>query len=332
MKEDYKCPCQEVDPDNFITNEEVRHLIENRDNYKFQQQDYFRLDNCIHCNDCGTSEERFILKHKFLTDGNSIDGLDINIDNIERYKTPFIRNKNRIKIPNAVSKESNTLLYFGCFTTVKTPEYGSSIMKYLLSKKIDSFILEKEDCCGYPILCTGALESYNYLVENNLEKFKAKGIDTVITVCPSCFMVFNKHYSQYGIKIRYFTEYLEPSKFKKSGNLVIQHACPLKNGEIPFIVEHVEKIYKHCGYILIDSIPQDCCGGGVDHQLRTDVSEAIALKRIEDFKGLNNLSKLLPDVPNYIITYCPDAYWIIKVFGRKKKIEFRLKNMCELLL
>ena len=30
--------------------------------------------------------------------------------------------------------------------------------------------------------------------------------------------------------------------------------------------------------------------------------------------------------------YCPDAYWIIKVFGRKQGIDFNLKNMCELLM
>jgi len=332
MKEDYKCPCQEVDPENFITNEEVKTLLKNKDSYKFEQQDYYRLYNCIHCNDCGTSEERFILKQKFLTDGNIIEGLNETISNLERFKTPFIKNKSRIKIPETVAKESNTLLFFGCFTTVKTPQYGSNIMKYLLSKNIDFCILEKEDCCGYPILCTGAIDSYEYLVKSNLEQFKAKGIDTIITVCPSCFMVFKKHYQSNGVKIRYFTEYLKPSKSLKSGNLIVQHACPLKNGEIPNITEQIEKIYSISGYNVLDSVPQDCCGGGIGHQLRTDISEAIALKRMDDFKCLRTQFKYLPNIPNFIITYCPDAYWIIKVFGRKQGIDFNLKNMCELLM
>ena len=62
MKEDYDCPCREIDPDHFITNEEVKWLIENQEKYIFTQEDYLRLYNCIHCNDCGTSEERFFLK------------------------------------------------------------------------------------------------------------------------------------------------------------------------------------------------------------------------------------------------------------------------------
>jgi len=205
MKEDFKCPCREVDPDNFITNEEVSIFLESKDSYKFKQEDYFRVYNCIHCNDCGTSEQRFILKQKFLKDGNEIEGLSEKIEAIETHKTPFIMNKSRLKIYEGLSDKSDTLLYFGCFTTVKTPKYGEDILKYLISQNVDFCILEKEDCCGYPLLCTGAINAYENLVKNNLEQFTSRCIKKIITVCPSCFMVFKKHYSQYGIKIEYFT-------------------------------------------------------------------------------------------------------------------------------
>ena len=47
---------------------------------------------------------------------------------------------------------------------------------------------------------------------------------------------------------------------------------------------------------------------------------------MEDFK-----LKLPNENNNYITTYCPDAYWILKVFGRRAKIDFKLINMCDLL-
>jgi Fe-S oxidoreductase len=332
MKEDYKCPCEEIDPENFITNEEVISLLEKKEDYKFKQEDYFRVYNCIHCNDCGTSEQRFILKQKYLTDGNKIEGLTEMIYALKTYKTPFIMNKSRLKIPEGIPRKSDTLLYFGCFTTVKTPKYGEDIIKYLLKQSIEFCILEKEDCCGYPILCTGSIDTYENLVENNLEQFNNRGIKKIITVCPSCYMVFKKHYSQHGIKIEYFTEYLEPSKVKQSGSLIIQHACPLKNGEIPQITSEIENLYKSSGYDLLTEIPRDCCGGGVGHQLRIDISEAIAFKRMQDFKGNGNYLKELPEGPRFITTYCPDAYWILKVVGRKQKIEFKLREMCSLLM
>ncbi len=136
MNEDYSCPCRDIDPDNFITNEEVIELLKTKDSYKFKQEDYFRVYNCVHCGACGTHYERFLLKQKFLEDGNKIEGLSEQIETLEKFGTPFKHNKSRIKPLKSTNKNSKTLLYFGCFTTVKTPKYGENTAKYLLSKNI----------------------------------------------------------------------------------------------------------------------------------------------------------------------------------------------------
>jgi len=325
---DFYCPCQEVDPDHFITNDEVKWLVEHQDEYQFSREDYLRVYNCIHCNDCGTTNERFILKEKFLRDGNKIEGLKDTIKNLETLGTPFILNKSRMKLPNDIPKNSDTLLYVGCFTTVKTPKYAENVIKYLRKKGIDFTILNEETCCGYPILCNGAIDSYHDLVNENKELFQNRGFKKIITMCPSCYLVFKKEYKSEKIEVTFFTEYLEPAWKKKSGKLIIQHACPLRNGEIPEIVEKLEKIYKDSGYTIVEQVPNKCCGGGIGHQLRTDVINDIALKRMEDFK----IEKINLEEDAYITTYCPDAYWIIKVFGRKKKIPFLLKDLCDLLM
>jgi len=328
MKEDFKCPCKEVDPDNFLSNEQIEELIATMNSYKFKQDDYLKVYNCIHCNECGTAEERFLLKYKFLKDGNNIDGLDDVITTIEKYGTPFKLNKSRIKTIPGVKINSKTLLYLGCFTSVKTPKYGQNVIRYLLKEKVEFAILEEEICCGYPILCTGATETYKRLVQRNKDIFIEKGFERIITACPSCYMVFKKEYEDLNLKIDYFTDYLKPIHEKKNGNLIIQHACPLRNGAIEGIVEKLEEIFNKSGYNVIESVPNECCGGGIGHQLRIDVINEIALKRMEQFNKIN----VNEDSENLITTYCPDAYWIIKVFGRKRRIKFKLKDMCELLL
>ena len=77
------------------------------------------------------------------------------------------------------------------------------------------------------------MDTYNFLLRKNKALFKEKGYKKIITACPSCYLVFKKEYTDLDIKIEYFTEYLTPSNSKKHGNLIIQHACPLRNGEIP---------------------------------------------------------------------------------------------------
>jgi Fe-S oxidoreductase len=331
-KEEYYCPCREADPDHFISNEEVKWLIKNQDKYTFKQEDFLRIYNCIHCNDCGTSEDRFLLKKKFLEDGGKIEGLDDTIDALLTHGTPFIKNKSRVKVPEGILNNAETLLYLGCFTTVKTPIYAQNIIKYLLSKGIKFTLLNKEFCCGYPILCNGAIEVYNELVNRNKVLFQEKGFKLIITACPSCYMVFKKEYSAMNIEIKYFTEYLTASEQKKVGNLIIQHACPLRNGEIPGIVDYLETLYKKSGYNLLTEVPKTCCGGGVGHQLRIDIIDEIATKRMKDFKEDSGYFKELDSENNLITTYCPDAYWILKVYGKKMKIPFKLKDLCELLL
>lgn len=329
MKDDYICPCRDVDPDHFLTNEDVIELLKNKDKFKFEQDDYYRLYNCIHCGACGTQNERFLLKQKFLYDGNKIKGLSENVETLLKYGTPFKYNKSRIKNLEGINNNSKTLLYFGCFTTVKTPEYGKNIAKYLIQKKIDLTILKQEICCGYPILCTGEFDTYEKLVERNKKIFLENEYEKIITVCPSCYMVFKKEYSELNIKIEYFTEYLTPLERKKSGNLIFQHACPLVYIEFPGIENSLRELYEKSGYNIVD-VPHYCCGGGVGHQLRVDIAEKIAIRRMKDFKVDGGFIPKELGKDGYITTFCPDAYWILKFFGRK--ISYQLKDPCDLLM
>ncbi|MFW9937870.1 MAG: heterodisulfide reductase-related iron-sulfur binding cluster, partial [Candidatus Thorarchaeota archaeon] len=159
--------------------------------------------------------------------------------------------------------------------------------------------------------------------ENEYEK--------IITVCPSCYMVFKEEYSELNIKIEYFTEYLTPLERKKSGNLIFQHACPLVYIEFPGIENSLRELYEKSGYNIVD-VPHYCCGGGVGHQLRVDIAEKIAIRRMKDFKVDGGFIPKELEKDGYITTFCPDAYWILKFFGRKQKISYQLKDPCDLLM
>jgi Fe-S oxidoreductase len=317
-KKERDYPVQEVEPESFITNEKVYELLRTRKDYKFTQEDYYKLYSCIHCRECGTSDERLLLKQKFLKDRNKIEGLQEIKKIFKEYGSPYKEAKSRIQLPSDLPKTSDTLLYFGCFTSVKTPQYGTHIAKYLYEQGIHYCVVEKEICCGYPILVTGDTSTYNVLVERNKKMFIEGGFKRIITVCPSCYMVFQKHYSDIGIDIEYYTRYLKPSREQKTGEVSIQHACPLIYDCMPEIKERIETLLRDSGYEIMD-IPLFCCGGGIGHQLRKDVAEKIAKMRVNDFKG------------DFITYYCPDCHWFIKVFGKRARIKPTLKDLVELL-
>ena len=70
-----KYPTEEVDPDNFFTDDDVKTMIEKLDTIEFTQEDYEKLYNCVHCGACETEKERIKLKEKFLEQGLTLEGL-----------------------------------------------------------------------------------------------------------------------------------------------------------------------------------------------------------------------------------------------------------------
>ncbi|MFX0056664.1 MAG: (Fe-S)-binding protein [Candidatus Heimdallarchaeota archaeon] len=316
-------PTKEVDPENFIDDDEVKKLVENLDKINFSQEDYLKLYNCVHCGECDTENERIILKEKFLKDGNKVEGLDEMIKCFENYRTPYPSNKMRIRRPDSIPQESDTLFFMGCLSTIRIPRYTENALKYLLKYKIDFTILEREICCGWPWFASGSMREFEICKKENIEIFK--DYRKVICLCPACYYLFNEYYKpemDIDIKFSYISDYLKPSDKKKKGSISIQHLCQLTNRGREGVDKYVNKILEKSGYDVSD-IPHWCCGGGLGYMHRTDIIEAVARKRMNDFDETN---------ADYATTYCPSCWWILQRFSKLYKIKPKAKDLFELLI
>ncbi|GAF95553.1 unnamed protein product, partial [marine sediment metagenome] len=54
-------------------------------------------------------------------------------------------------------------------------------------------------------------------------------------------------------------------------------------------------------------------------------------KRMNEFKDIGDIKSETANITSFITTYCPDAYWILKFFGKKQRSKHKLVGMCELL-
>jgi len=316
-------PTEEVDPDNYLSDDEVRNLTKSKKTLKFIQEDYYKLYNCVHCGECDTEEERLLLKQRFLEDGNSVEGLDDMIECFRKYRTPYPSNKMRIRTPEGIPKESNTLFYMGCLSTIRIPRYTEHSLKYLLKQKVDFTILDKEICCGWPWFVSGSFQEFETCKEENIEIFEK--FKKVICLCPACYFLFNKYYKpsmKSEVEFKYISEYLKPSDTKKSGKVGVQHLCQLMNRGTKGIDKLVNNTLEKSGYEVLD-IPHWCCGGGLGYMHRTDVIDKIARKRLGDFDDAGS---------DYCTTYCPSCWWILARYSKLCKIKPKAKDIFELLL
>jgi len=315
-------PTDEVDPENFLSDEEVNDLINNKDKIKFSSDDYYKLYNCVHCGECETENERIALKQKFIEDGNTFEGINDMRENFEKYRSPYPTNKMRIKRLKEIPKNSDTLLFMGCLSTIRIPQYTNHALEYLLQQEIDFTILDTEICCGWHLKISGLKKEYDISKIENRDLFNSRKFKEIICLCPACFYLFKNEMEGLNAEVKYIADYIKPLKNQKEGKVGVQHLCQLMNRGKIGVDTYINNILKKVGYDVID-IPHWCCGGGSGWMGRTDVIEEIARKRMSDF----NREDL-----DYITTYCPSCWWILRRFSKQCKIYPKAVDLFELLL
>ncbi|MFW9828968.1 MAG: heterodisulfide reductase-related iron-sulfur binding cluster [Candidatus Thorarchaeota archaeon] len=315
-------PTDEVDPKTFISDENVRELIKKKEHIKFSKENYKKLYNCVHCGECKTENERIILKEKFIEDGNSFEGIDEMREYFKKFRSPYPTNIMRIKRPSKIPSESDTLFFMGCLSTIRIPQYTEHALQYLIQQEIDFTILETEICCGWHLKISGLKDEFEICKKENRNLFNLRKFKEIICLCPACYYLFNNEMDGLDADVKYISDYLKPINTHKVGKVGVQHLCQLMNRGKVGIDEIVENTLRVTGYDVVE-IPHWCCGGGSGWMGRTDVIEKIARKRMTDFDQRDL---------DYVTTYCPSCWWILRRFSKQCKIKPKAKDLFDLLL
>jgi Fe-S oxidoreductase len=315
-------PTDEIDPENFLSDEYVKELLKKKNEINFSSEDYKKLYNCVHCGECETELERISLKQKYIDDGNTFEGINEMREYFEKFRSPYPTNKMRIKRLKGISSESDTLFFMGCLSTIRIPQYTQHALQYLIQQELDFTILDQEICCGWHLKISGLNKEYETCLKENRDIFNARKFKEIICLCPACYYLFKNEMQGLNAEVKYISDYLKPFNGHKSGKVGVQHLCQIMNRNKEGVDELINNILKKIDYDVVD-IPHWCCGGGSGWMGRTDVIEKIARKRMSDFdrKDLD-----------YVTTYCPSCWWILRRFSKQCKIHPKAVDLFELLL
>jgi Fe-S oxidoreductase/FAD/FMN-containing dehydrogenase len=58
-----------------------------------------------------------------------------------------------------------------------------------------------EACCGIPMLMSGLWDTWEEIMRHNIDAMKARGVKTVVTSCPACWLVWHTFYPQWAAKL-----------------------------------------------------------------------------------------------------------------------------------
>ena len=189
------------------------------------------------------------------------------------------------------NKKGKVAIFIGCMSNYTYTKTGDSLVKILKKLELDIFIPKKQLCCGAPAYFTGAFDTVDYLVKQNIEYFETwiDDVDAIIIPEATCSAMINQDWEHYlhdqpewkeravkiSKKVYMATKWLEnntklkdllANSDKKINQLVTYHD-PCHAKKMQDVWKEPRELLKQ-NYILTEmSDSNRCCGfGGVTMQ------------------------------------------------------------------
>ncbi len=113
-------------------------------------------------------------------------------------------------------KEKSEIAFFpGCTASLVEKDIAESTARLLQKAGVEFTYLGKEEaCCGIPMLMAGRWDTFEEIMDHNMEAMKRHGASTIITSCPACRLVWDTYYrrwtedrgQQYDFKAKHYSE------------------------------------------------------------------------------------------------------------------------------
>ncbi len=97
------------------------------------------------------------------------------------------------------NKKNKVAIFIGCMSNYTYTNTGDSLVKILKKLELDILIPKKQLCCGAPAYFTGAFDTVDYLVKQNIEYFETwiDDVDAVIIPEATCSAMINQDWEHY---------------------------------------------------------------------------------------------------------------------------------------
>ncbi|MFX1239345.1 MAG: (Fe-S)-binding protein, partial [Promethearchaeota archaeon] len=226
-------------------------------------------------------------------------------ESIENENNPYNeRNADRLNwLPSNVkiSPDANLAYFVGCTSSYREQQIAISTTYILNSLDVDFRILNEECCCGSPVYMTGQASKAKKIAEANIKKFKAAGIEKIITSCAGCYRTLKELYTKnfglnHEIEILHLPEFLLAKfksgelKFNNTTDFKITYHDPCHIGRHMGMYEQPRELLQSIPGIELIEMPRNkhnawCCGsgGGVRSAFK-EMSAFAARERIEEAK------------------------------------------------
>ena len=236
---------------------------------------------------------------------------------VRNYGNPWVQPRQmRNRWARGLGIEENigspVLFFAGCSLSFVSQEVAVAAVKTLGAAGVRPYYLGREElCCGSPVLRLGDEELFVELARENIEKFRASGINEIITLCPGCMKAlreYRDYFPGFDLPVRHISEVL--AQAVDGGTMTLRSPSPRRvTYHDPCHLGRACGIYEEPRRVLaaiegIEVVEMDrnreyaaCCGsGGGVKTAFPDLARAIGHSRSEMAEAVG---------AELIVTSCP---------------------------
>jgi Fe-S oxidoreductase/FAD/FMN-containing dehydrogenase len=237
-----------------------------------------------------------------------------------------------LKGKHGPAHKAKAVYFAGCTASYVEHDIGMASVRLLDAAGVDfSYLGEKENCCGIPMLVCGKWDVFAEIMKKNIAAAKAAGADTVITSCPACHMMWRQTYPvwakklgiEYNIQTKHYSEVvaekIKSGQFKFPASLppttVVWHdSCHI--GRVSGVYEAPRDVIKAIPNVKLVEMEHNreeahCCGSVLtlikDPPVAADV-------------GKTRLDEALQTGADKVLALCPCCEFQFRVTADKKKM------------
>ncbi|MBU0495873.1 MAG: FAD-binding oxidoreductase [Chloroflexi bacterium] len=99
--------------------------------------------------------------------------------------------------------EQAEICYFpGCTASYVEQDIAQSTACLLRKAGVEfTYLGDDEACCGIPMLVAGLWDTWEEIMRHNIAAMKKRGVKTVVTTCPACWLVWKQYYPEWAAKL-----------------------------------------------------------------------------------------------------------------------------------
>ena len=106
------------------------------------------------------------------------------------------------EVSDRIRPEAEIGYFAGCTASLVEKDIAEGTARLLRAAGVDfTYLGEDEACCGIPMLLAGTWDTFEKILRHNVDAMHKRGVRTVVTSCPACWLAWHTYYPQWAKKL-----------------------------------------------------------------------------------------------------------------------------------